>query len=166
MPTISDGRAQFMVETAEGYGAAMGHLAEVLSGIGASGQKVARGHIELQYLRSSDAGFAERVQVVSKKLLNVNFPTSAPVLTDFAYLADFEMDGHPVQLNIGVVRKDEISRRVKGTVLNPPDVATFCNVSTTWGPVASATDVTNALDRTLSLGGRVIFELEEKDGDS
>ena len=91
------------------------------------------------------------------------FPSSVRFkMQDFAYLGDFDFEGEFFQLSIGVVRREELPRRVFAmVVVNPPAVATFCNIVQTWKRIDEAGDCMAALGRTLNVGRLIMTELEQ-----
>lgn len=157
--SLSDGKAQFLVETPHGLDRALEQVPQFLDQLPPESRE-RRGRIETQYLRSSELAFENRLEEVAPRLIRETFPTSVSMkLKDFAYMSDFELEGDVFQLSIGVVRKDEIPRRVYARVPNAPAVATFCNIAQTWGSIEKANDCMAALDRTLSVGRLIMNEL-------
>ena len=158
---LSDGSAQFRIETATGYDLAVEHMGRLLERVPAARFAGRFGRIEVQFLRSTELEFSERVEKVAPRLLNDTFPTSQRAeMQDFAYLMDFEIDGRFFQVNIGVVRKHEVSHRVTATIVKPPAVGTFYNITHRWKPEGTADDLARAFDRTLSVGRGIVDELE------
>jgi hypothetical protein len=159
---LFDGSAQFLIETVKGYERALEHVPELLEALPeAVREDPLHGRIETQYLWPSELSFEDRVKAVAPRLLNTGFPQSAPgELQDFAYLADHIIGQDAFNINVGVVRRDEVSRRVRATIVRPPAVATFCNIAQTWHGVDSLNDCTEALNRTVALGRDIMRELE------
>jgi hypothetical protein len=158
---LTDGSAQFLIETVPGYQLALSHVPQLLAGLPANTRANCRGRMEAQYLRPWEGNFAERVSGLAPRLMNERFPTSLPgQLKDFAYLSDVAIEKTMYQLSIGVVKKSELPHRVKATLKSPPAVATFCNIAQHWEAMGTAEDCTNALSRTLSVGRSIMSEVE------
>jgi hypothetical protein len=159
---LFDGSAQFLIETVKGYERALEDVPALLEGLPeAVREDPLHGRIETQYLWPSESSFEDRVKAVAPRLLNTGFPRSAPgELEDFSYLADHIIGEYSFQINVGVVRRDEVSRRVRATIVRPPEVSTFCNIAQTWHGIETLKDCTEALNRTVALGRDIMRELE------
>lgn len=159
--SLTDGSAQFLIETVHGYERAMEQVPQLLDRLPTEVRSSGHGRLETQYLRPSRKGFQDRLTELAPRLIAGNFPASmSSKLKDFAYMADFDIEGENFQFHIGVVSRAEVSRRVFATVANPPAVATFCNIAQEWDDINNAGDCTAALDRTLAVGRRIMSELE------
>jgi hypothetical protein len=160
--SLTDGSAQFLIETVHGLERAGEQVPQLLDKLPPELRSRGHGRVETQYLVPSTLGFPDRVAELAPRLISEKFPSSLSAkLKDFAYLADLELAGEWFQVNIGVVRKNEVPLRVSARVKDPPKVATFCNVALdSWKGIQKASDCTAALDRTLMVGRQIMDGLE------
>ena len=157
---LSDGVAQFLIESVAGYDLALEHASEVLQELPDLAKTKTR--IETQYLLPSADSFEEKMSYLASKLLDVGLLKSlGGELHDFNYLSDVRIDDQWYQLNIGAVRDNEIRRRVRARhLIQLPPVATFCNIALIGMVIKSESDFRAAISQTLDVGRRITGELE------
>jgi hypothetical protein len=160
--TLSDGRAQFHIESDPAFDQGVVSVIELFSELERRRRNVQSMASTAQFLQPCADDFESMVNVVNTRLLNNEFPTRLGFeLKDVAYLADFDVGGHWFQVNAGAVRAHEVPRRVKALTLKDiPPVAYFYSVTgmKSTGEI-NARGTVELVEQLLDIGSRVSKEL-------
>jgi len=158
---LSDGHAEFRVESAVAYGHALEHFRQLIEGLDRVRRQKRNVYIDAQYLLPVAEEFEALVKRLESSLLNTAFGLSLQAeMHDFAYLADFHRDGDSFQLNLGPVRAPEVRRRVAAkNLVTLPEVAIFYKVSSGRQASRGAHQLGAFVDHIFELGRLVARRL-------
>ena len=117
--------------------------------------------METQFLVPWGGSFEELTAVLDGKLLRPEILTAVNAqMLDLAYLVDTAIDGVFYQINVGPLRKHEVSARLTAqTFTEFPDVSLFVSIATRKRFEYEFDDLASYVDRTIDVGNTVIRHL-------